>query len=234
VSTARSTSATPSWARLVVERVAHVVGDAADAVASTVRGRPRSRDRRRPPRPAPRRRRGRATGANAPASARGARRAGRRCSRARRATRVKRHWVPSAIARLVRPPTLTYSRAPWPSTAGRPSARIIAKAERSIPLGAQTGVACRLEQAIDHVAARRDEHDALALAVLGLHDTERLEVEHREVELHGQVFLGWKRTAASSSLGLRRTGSSRLRTTIRWLGHPRRTRRGTCARGRRP
>ena len=71
----------------------------------------------------------------------------------------------------------------------RCSARIIAKAERSMPSGRRPAPRTARDDVRDHVAAGRDEHDALARALGRLDDAERLEVEDRLVERHRDLVL---------------------------------------------
>ena len=59
-----------------------------------------------------------------------------------------------------------------------------------MPSGLQPGRLAGRHDALDHVAAGRDDQDALARAVLGLDDVERLEVQHRAVERHRDLVLG--------------------------------------------
>jgi hypothetical protein len=70
------------------------------------------------------------------------------------------------------------------------------------------------EDALDHLAAGRDEQDALAPAGGVVDDGERLMVEHACSSGIGSWSWAWKRTAASSSLASSRYGRSTTRTTI--------------------
>ena len=56
-----------------------------------------------------------------------------------------------------------------------------------MPSTAQAGVLRRGDQAVDHVAADGDDHDARARAGGGVDRAERLEVEHRLVDRHRDV-----------------------------------------------
>ena len=57
-------------------------------------------------------------------------------------------------------------------------------------LGAQPGAADGEREALDHVAAGRDDDDALARALGRVDDADRVEVEDGGVDRHRQVLLG--------------------------------------------
>ena len=74
-----------------------------------------------------------------------------------------------------------------PVSSGRYSARIIANAERSTPVGRSPALRVAVEQPLDHVAPRGDDDDARPRAVRRLDDAERVMLEHGLLERHRDV-----------------------------------------------
>ena len=82
----------------------------------------------------------------------------------------------------------------------------MAKAERSTPSGFRPGGAQRGEDALDHLAARGHEQDALAAARLVGDDVEGLVVEHGVLERHGKLVLRLEADGRLDLLGVLEEG----------------------------